>query len=141
MEVLVHQHDDILPIGRVHDAAVVAAGIHAAALAGHPEQFRGTGLIAVQIIRREVLGQHGVVVLLAQNAQHLRAGRLAHQLSFGYAGQQGGVIPGRGGAQLVIAVKVQGIVQDGMGKAQLPDAGVDGVQPQVIDEHIRGNVV
>ena len=125
----------------MHDAAVVAAGVHAAAFAGHPEQLRGPGLLAVQIILREVLGQHGVVVLLTQDGQHLDAGGFAHQGAPSHLGQQGSVVPGRGGAQLPVPVKVQGVVQYCVGKAQLPDAGVDGVQPQVVDEHVRGDVV
>ena len=47
VEVLVHQDDDILTVGGVDDAAVVAAGVHAAALAGHPDEFRLAGLLAV----------------------------------------------------------------------------------------------
>ena len=32
-------------------------------------------------------------------------------------------------------------MQDGVGKAHLPDAGVDGVQPQIVDDHVGGDVV
>jgi hypothetical protein len=31
---------------------------------------------------------------------------------------------------------VERVVQDGVGKAHLPDAGVDGVQPQIVDDHV-----
>ena len=123
------------------DAAVVAAGVHAAALAGHPDKLRLAGLLAVQIELGEIVGQHGVVVLLAEDAQHGGAGFFADQRALCHLRKQGGVVPGRGGAQLIVAVKVEGVVQDGVPKAQFPDAGIDGVQPQVIDDHIGGNVV
>ena len=87
------------------------------------------------------MGQHGVVVLLAEDAQHGGAGFFADQRTLCHLRKQGGVVPGRGGAQLPVPVKVQGVVQYCVGKAQLPDAGVDGVQPQVVDEHVRGDVV
>ena len=37
---LVHQNDHILAVGGVDDAAVIAAGVHAAALAGHPDHTK-----------------------------------------------------------------------------------------------------
>ena len=36
---------------------------------------------------------------------------------------------------------MKGIVQDGVGKAHLPDAGVDDIQPQIVDDHVGGDVV
>ena len=38
-------------------------------------------------------------------------------------------------------IEMERVVQHGVFKPQLPDAGVDGVQPQIIDDHIGGNVV
>ena len=87
------------------------------------------------------MGQHGVVVLLAQDGKHLRAGFPADKLPFCNAGEQRRVVARRGGAKPAVAVKVQRIVQHSMRKAQLPDAGVDGIQSQIVDNHIGGNVV
>ena len=87
------------------------------------------------------MGQHGVVVLLAQDGQHLGAGLRADQRALCDAGKQGGVVPRRGGTQFAVAVEVERVVQHGVGKAQLPDAGVDGIQPQVVDEHVGRNVI
>ena len=87
------------------------------------------------------MGQHGVVVLLAQDGKHLGTGFPADQLPLCNAGEQRRIVPGRGGAKLAVAVKVQRIVQHRVGKAQLPDAGIDGVQPQIVDEHVGGDVV
>ena len=80
-------------------------------------------------------------MLLAQDGKHLGAGFPADQLPFCNAGEQRRIVPGRGGAKLAVAVKVQRIVQHRVGKAQLPDAGIDGVQPQIVDEHVGGDVV
>ena len=141
VEILVHQHDNVLPVGGMDDAAVVAAGVHAAAFACHPDQFRGTGLLAVQIVLGEIRRQHGVVVLLTQDAQHLTACLPAHQLPLCNTSKQPGVVPRSGGAQLPVPVKVQGIMQYRPGKTQLPDAIVDSIQPQIVDDHIGGDIV
>ena len=87
------------------------------------------------------MGQHGIVVLLTQDGKHFGTGFPADQLPFCNAGEQRRIVPGRGGAKLAVAVKVQRIVQHRVGKAQLPDAGIDGVQPQIVDEHVGGDVV
>ena len=141
MEVFVHQHDDILAVRGVDDAAVVAAGVHAAALTGHPDAFRFAGLLAVQIELREIVGQHGIVVLLAEDGQHLRAGLSADEGALCHLREQRRIIAGGGGAKVAVAVKVERIVQHRVGKAQLPDAGVDRIQPQIVDDHIGGDVV
>ena len=80
-------------------------------------------------------------MLLAEDGQHLGAGLGADEGALGHLRKQGGVIPGRGGAQLLIAVKVEGVVEHGVGKAQLFDAGVDGIQPQIINDHVGGDVI
>ena len=87
------------------------------------------------------MGQHGVVVLLAEDGQHLRAGLFADEGALCHLREQRCVIAGGCGAKVAVAVKVERIVQHRVGKAQLPDAGIDRIQPQIVDDHIGGDVV
>ena len=87
------------------------------------------------------MGQHGIVVLLTEDGQHLSAGLSADERSLCHLRKQRGVVPGRRGAEVVVNIKVERVVQDGVGKAHLPDAGVDGVQPQIVDDHVGSDVV
>ena len=112
VEVLIHQDDDILAVGGVDDAAVVAAGVHAAALAGHPDQLRLTGLLTVEVELGEIVGEHGVVVLLTEDGQHLGAGLGADERALRHLREEGGIIPGRRGAEVGVEVKVKGVVQE-----------------------------
>ena len=50
-------------------------------------------------------------------------------------------IPRGGGAEVVVAVKVEGVVENGVREPQFPDAPIDGIQPQIIDDHVGGDVV
>ena len=80
-------------------------------------------------------------MLLAEDGKHLRAGLLADEGALGHLREQCGVIPRGSGAEVVVAVKVEGVVEHGVREPQFPDAPIDGIQPQMIDDHVGGDVV
>lgn len=70
-----HHYQNIIPVRRVDQAAVIAAGIHGAAFAGYIDQIRiRVGFFGVGVIRGDAARQHGVVVLLAEHIAHGIAG-------------------------------------------------------------------
>ena len=124
-------------------AAVIAAGIHGAAFAGYIDQIRiRVGFFGVGVIRGDAARQHGVVVLLAEHIAHGIAGLGADQLALCQQGKKAAHIPRGNGTQLFAPViAAQAAVQLGVGAANAADKRIDGIQPQIVDQHVGGNVV
>ena len=109
-----HHYQNIIPVRRVDQAAVIAAGIHGAAFAGYIDQiWIRVGFFGVGVIRGDAARQHGVVVLLAEHIAHGIAGLGADQLALCQQGKKAAHIPRGNGTQLfapVIAAQAAGAV-------------------------------
>ena len=83
-----------------------------------------------------------VVVLLAEHIAHGIAGLGADQLALCQQGKKAAHIPRGNGTQLFAPViAAQAAVQLGVGAANAADKRIDGIQPQIVDQHVGGNVV
>ncbi len=139
-EILMHHHQHIRAVRRKNDAAVIPAGVHAAALGRHLKKHV-VRIVAVHKILREISRDHAVVMLLLKDFHHLRVRFRTDQLPLRQPRKDSGVIAGRRGSQPVIPVKMNRIVKHRVPAAQLLNTVIDCIHAQIIDHDIGRNVI